>query len=116
VTDEEKQEIDDNARTIRPTRSPSSPGMTIPLAKPPSTDIGPIVEDYSDLAVDEDDEQLLGKVADFRVRLLYPSFPTSTAYHAVEQESVAKGSLPPGRHQDNWDCSYQSWPYNSTFP
>ena len=67
MTEEEKQEADDNARTIRPTRSPSGPGMTIPLAKPPSMDIGPIVEDYSDLAIDEDDEQLLGKVADFRV-------------------------------------------------
>ena len=83
MTEEEKQETDDNARTIRPTRSPSGPGMTIPLGKPP-TDIGPIVEDYSDLAVDEDDEQLLGKVADFRVRPFYPSFPASTAYHVVE--------------------------------
>jgi len=73
VAEEEKQETDDNAQTIRPTRSPSGLGMTIPLAKPPSTDIGPIVEDYSDLAVDEDDEQLLGKVADFRVRPFYSS-------------------------------------------
>jgi len=71
VTEEERQETDDNALTIRPTRSPSGPGMTIPLAKPP-TDIGPIVEDYSDLAVDEDDEQLLGKVADFRVQPFIP--------------------------------------------
>ena len=83
MTEEEKQETDDNARTIRPTRSPSGPGMTIPLAKP-SMDIGPIVEDYSDLAVDEDDEQLLGKVADFRVGPFYPSFPAPAAYHIVE--------------------------------
>lgn len=47
--------------------------MTIPLAKPPPADIAPIVEDYSDLAVEEDDEQLLGKFAGFRVRLPYPS-------------------------------------------
>lgn len=60
--------MDDNALTIRPSRSPSGLGVTIPLAKPPSSDISPIVEDYSDLAVEEDDEQLLGKVADFRVR------------------------------------------------
>lgn len=66
AAEEEKQETDDNARTIRPTRSPSGLGMPVPLAKPPSVDIAPIVEDYSDLAVDEDDEQLLGKVADFR--------------------------------------------------
>lgn len=67
MTEEERQETDDNALTIRPTRSPSGLGNTIPLAKPPSADIGPIVEDYSDLAVEEDDEQLLDKVADFRV-------------------------------------------------
>lgn len=67
MTEEEKQEADDNARTIRPTRSPSGLGMTIPLAKPPSIDIGPIVEDYSDLVIEEDDDQLLGKVADFQV-------------------------------------------------
>ena len=84
MTEEEKQETDDNARTIRPTRSPSGPGMTIPLAKLPSMDIGPIVEDYSDLAIDEDDDQLLGKLADFRVLSFYPFFPASTAYHAVE--------------------------------
>ena len=74
MTEEEKQETDDNARTIRPMRSPSGPGMTIPLARSPSTDIGSIVEDYSDLAADEDDEQLLGKVADFRVRPFYSFF------------------------------------------
>jgi hypothetical protein len=86
--------------------------MTIPLAKPPSTDIGPIVEDYSDLAIGEDDEQLLGKVADFRVPLFHPSFTTSIAYRAVEQEPIAKRSLPPGRHQGDWDCFYQSYPYD----
>ena len=73
MTEEEKQETDDNARTIRPTRSPSGLGKTIPLAKPPPAAIGPIVEDYSDLAVEEDDEQLLGKVADFRVWPPYSS-------------------------------------------
>ena len=70
--------------------------MTIPLAKPPPTDIGPIVEDYSDLAIEEDDEQLLGKVADFRVRSFDLPLMTSTAYHAVEQESPTTRSLPPG--------------------
>jgi len=69
--------------------------MTIPLAKPPSTDIGPIVEDYSDLAVDEDDEQLLGKVADFRVQPFHSSSTASAAHHVVEQEPFKKGSLPP---------------------
>lgn len=84
MTEEEKQETDDNARTIRPSRSPSGLGRTVPLAKPPAMDIGPIVEDYSDLAIDEDDEQLLGKVADFRVRRFQPSFTASTTYHTVE--------------------------------
>ena len=96
MTEEEKQETDDNARTIRPTRSPSGPGMTIPLAKPPPTDIGPIVEDYSDLAVDEDDEQLLGKVADFRVRPFFPPSTASTTYRAAEQKPFTKGPIPPG--------------------
>lgn len=40
---------------------------TIPLAKPPASDIEPIVEDYSDLAAEEDDDWLQDKVAGFKV-------------------------------------------------
>ncbi|TFY74292.1 hypothetical protein EWM64_g9721, partial [Hericium alpestre] len=59
--EDEKPETEENAQTIRPTRSPGSAA-----AKPPS-DIDPIVEDYSDVMWDEDDE-LAEKVADFRLK------------------------------------------------
>lgn len=62
--DDEKQELEDNAQTIRPTRSPRRQSM--PLAQPPSLEIAPIVEDYSDLATDEDDAVLQDKVAEFK--------------------------------------------------
>lgn len=65
TADEEKTDVDDNARTIRPLRSPST--AQIPLATAPSTDIGTILEDYSDLAAEEDDDWLQDKVADFKV-------------------------------------------------
>jgi hypothetical protein len=64
--EDEKLEGDDNAQTIRPNRSPAGPG-TIPLAKAPSADIIPIVEDYSDIAPEEDEFLLQEKVADFKV-------------------------------------------------
>jgi hypothetical protein len=64
--DDEKPEGDDNAQTIRPNRSPAGPG-TIPLARAPSADIVPIVEDYSDIATEEDELLLQEKVADFKV-------------------------------------------------
>ncbi|TFK39077.1 hypothetical protein BDQ12DRAFT_630265 [Crucibulum laeve] len=64
--EDEKPEIEDNAQTIRPTRSPGL--RTIPLAQPPASDIGPIVEDYSDLAAEEDEQWLQDKVADFRMK------------------------------------------------
>jgi hypothetical protein len=60
-----EQEIEDNAQTIRPTRSPGQ--RSIPLAQPPSSDIQPIVEDYSDLASEEDELHIREKVADFKV-------------------------------------------------
>jgi serine/threonine protein kinase len=64
---EEDKQVDDNAQTIRPTRSPAGPG-TIPLARAPAADIIPIVEDYSDLASEEDDIILQEKVADFKMK------------------------------------------------
>ena len=68
--EDEKQETDDNARTIRPTRSPGGPSVPLPLAKPPAVGIAPIVEDYSDLGSEEDDDKLQEKVADFKVQFL----------------------------------------------
>ena len=37
------------------------------LAQAPALDIAPIVEDYSDLATEEDEDWLQEKVADFKV-------------------------------------------------
>ena len=64
MLDDEKHEVDDNARTIRP---PSISAGKSALAIPPPESIGPIVEDYSDLAAEEDDGWLEDKVADFKV-------------------------------------------------
>ncbi|KAG5635282.1 hypothetical protein H0H81_011830, partial [Sphagnurus paluster] len=64
--EEDKHEAEDNAQTIRPNRSPGA--NVIPLAQPPSSDIAPIVEDYSDLATEEDEEWLQEKVADFKMK------------------------------------------------
>ncbi|KAF8073920.1 hypothetical protein FPV67DRAFT_1479798 [Lyophyllum atratum] len=64
--EDDKHEADDNAQTIRPNRSPGP--SVIPLAQPPSSDIAPIVEDYSDLAPDEDEEWLQERVADFKMK------------------------------------------------
>ncbi|KAH7913954.1 hypothetical protein BJ138DRAFT_1144840 [Hygrophoropsis aurantiaca] len=67
AVEDEKQDGEDNGQTIRPNRSPAGPG-TIPLAKAPSADIGPIVEDYSDLATEEEEQLLQEKVADFKLK------------------------------------------------
>ena len=62
--EDDRPEGDDNAQTIRPNRSPGL--KVVPLAQPPSSNIVPIVEDYSDVA-EEDEQQLQEKVADFKV-------------------------------------------------
>jgi hypothetical protein len=64
--EEEKPEVEDNAQTIRPNRSPSLMN-NLPLAAYPSPDIPPIMEDYSDLLAMEDETSLQDKVADFKV-------------------------------------------------
>jgi hypothetical protein len=60
--EEDKHEVEDPGKTIRPTKSPAGPG-TVPL--PPSS--AP-VEDWSDLATEEDEKKLEDKVAGFKVR------------------------------------------------
>ncbi|KAF9483361.1 hypothetical protein BDN70DRAFT_873858 [Pholiota conissans] len=66
TSEEDRHELEDNAQTIRPNRSPGL--NTIPLAQPPSSDIQPIVEDYSDMATEEDEELLQEKVANFKMK------------------------------------------------
>lgn len=63
--EDDKPEGEDNAQTIRPNRSPGL--KVVPLAQPPSSNIVPIVEDYSDVAED-DEQQLQEKVADFKIK------------------------------------------------
>lgn len=61
--DDDKTETDDNAQTIRPNRSPGT--SVVPLAKAPPSEMKPIVEDYSDLA---DENELENKVANFKMK------------------------------------------------
>ena len=51
-----KQEVEDNAQTIRPGRSPASGPVPLPLAKAPSPGIHPISEDFSDQDFDFEDD------------------------------------------------------------
>ena len=70
TSDDDRNEMEDNAQTIRPNRSPGL--ATIPLAQPPPAEIPPIVEDYSDMASEEDEAWLQEKVANFKVSLSLP--------------------------------------------
>ena len=70
ASDDDRNEMEDNAQTIRPNRSPGL--ATIPLAQPPPAEIPPIVEDYSDMASEEDEAWLQEKVANFKVSLSLP--------------------------------------------
>lgn len=65
--EDEKPDVDENAQTIRPNRSPSVPEKKLSMTKSHNPDISTIVEDYSDLAVEEDDEVLQDKFTDFKV-------------------------------------------------
>ncbi|KAH8987236.1 hypothetical protein EDB86DRAFT_3065770 [Lactarius hatsudake] len=66
--EEERQpEHDDNAQTIRPTnRSPRSAPAGV-VSKSPPREMGRIVEDYSDVGIEEDDEWQ-EKFADFKMK------------------------------------------------
>ena len=55
--EEAKQEIEDNAQTIRPGRSPASGPVPLPIAKAPSPGIHPISEDISDFDFEDVDDQ-----------------------------------------------------------
>ncbi|KAI0683103.1 kinase-like protein [Earliella scabrosa] len=69
AAEEEKVETDDNARTIRPGRSPQGLGtVPLPASKAPEPQIATIEEDYSDLLFEEDEAKLEEKVADFKMK------------------------------------------------
>ncbi|KAF7767933.1 hypothetical protein Agabi119p4_7176 [Agaricus bisporus var. burnettii] len=66
--DEEKEDKTEelNAQTIRPTKSPGT--RPVALTAPPASDMSTIVEDYSDIAAEEDEGWLEEKVADFKLK------------------------------------------------
>jgi hypothetical protein len=74
--EEEKPEVEDPGKTIRPTRSPAGPS-NVPLPPLPPADAAPAVEDWSDLATEEDEQKLEDKVAGFKVHFSvdYPVTP-----------------------------------------
>ncbi len=105
MLEDEKHEADDNAQTIRP---PSMSGR-LPASAPPSGDISSIIEDYSDLAAEEDDNWLEDKVADFKVRMLhntkFPLFLTTF----VDEDGFSPWSVPSKRHKNNRTSLCFSW-------
>ncbi|KAF7966406.1 hypothetical protein HWV62_38446 [Athelia sp. TMB] len=62
--EEDRSEIEDNGQTIRPSRSPSSIGP-VPL---PAIEVPSAVEDWSDLAADDDMQKLEEKVAGLKMK------------------------------------------------
>lgn len=94
-----KQETvaDENARTIRPTKSPSKSANGLPAAQ----QLGQIDEDWSDLAGDDDD-LLAEKVADFKVNEVAAVHKVPILTHTLlaDEEFLPQGLVPPERHQD----------------
>ncbi|OBZ71172.1 Cytokinesis protein sepH [Grifola frondosa] len=96
--EEDKVEVEDNAQTIRPTRSPQ-------------------VEDYSDLAIDEDEAKLLEeKVADFKVNQSCIANLIGIHVYLPDQEFFQARTLPPGRYQDGWTRSPSPGPMTAPLP
>jgi hypothetical protein len=65
---------EDDAQTIKPTRSPRPTTIPLSRAGAPSAEINPIIEDYSDLAADEDENALQSKLSEFKVSGYSASF------------------------------------------
>ncbi|GBE85072.1 predicted protein [Sparassis crispa] len=107
--EDEKVEADDNARTIRPTRSPQGPGVVpLPLVSLPAlATLGPDIEDYSDLAVGEDDAKLEEKVADFKLKnsfrrgLFHPNDIKTFALSAPPSPGPKTAPLPTLSHRSS---------------
>ncbi|ELU38194.1 STE/STE11/CDC15 protein kinase [Rhizoctonia solani AG-1 IA] len=59
-----KSESEENGQTIRPTRSPTGKSTSLQSPAPMST----IIEDYSDLGVEDEDMQIERKVASFKMK------------------------------------------------
>ncbi|KAG6817006.1 hypothetical protein H0H87_000902 [Tephrocybe sp. NHM501043] len=91
--EDDKHEAEDNAQTIRPNRSPGP--SVIPLAQAPASDIAPIVEDYSDLASEEDEEWLKEKVADFKVSAIHTAPPLPAHLNSQKMKNTRRGLFHP---------------------
>ncbi|KAJ6602259.1 hypothetical protein B0H10DRAFT_2178892 [Mycena sp. CBHHK59/15] len=83
--------VEENARTIRPNKSPAAK-PPIPLAKPPSDEMHNIDEDYSDLVGGEDDGVLESKVADFKMKNSF----RQGLFHPDDIKTFGLGRAPPG--------------------
>ncbi|KAJ7037780.1 hypothetical protein C8F04DRAFT_1393450 [Mycena alexandri] len=81
---------EENARTIRPQKSPAAK-PPIPLAKPPPDEMHGIVEDYSDL-VGDDEGILESKVADFKMKNSF----RQGLFHPDDIKTFGLGRSPPG--------------------
>jgi len=78
-SDKEDKTEDLNAQTIKPTKSPGA--RSAPLAVSLSEEVVPAVEDYSDLAPEEDEQKLQEKVANFKVNF--------AASHPIGEDPVS---------------------------
>lgn len=106
--DREDKTEDLNAQTIKPKKSPGV--RSAPLAAPLSEELSPAVEDYSDLAPEEDEQRLREKVADFKVNLA-PSISyrgRHTLIALLDEKFGQERPLSPRRHQN---CRYYSPPW-----
>ncbi|KAJ6584573.1 hypothetical protein B0H19DRAFT_1105620 [Mycena capillaripes] len=90
-SDSTTSSAEENAKTIRPNKSPAAKGP-IPLAKPPSDEIHGIVEDYSDLIGGEDEAVLESKVADFKMKNSF----RQGLFHPDDIKTFGLGRSPPG--------------------
>ncbi|KAH9922944.1 uncharacterized protein B0H18DRAFT_1085777 [Fomitopsis serialis] len=90
--EKEKVEVEDNAQTIRPTRSPAGPTtVPLPMVTLPDadTELG-FDDDYSDIL--DDDDKLQEKVADFKMK---NSFRRGL-FHPNDIKTYGLGSTSPG--------------------
>ena len=67
IIDDDKLEIEDNAQTIRPGKSPAAKTIPLPITSDEPPKGANVFEDYSDLAAEEDDVWLSNRVSSFKV-------------------------------------------------
>ncbi|KAH9831359.1 kinase-like protein [Rhodofomes roseus] len=89
--EKEKVEVEDNAQTIRPTRSPAGPTtVPLPMVTMPDTEAESGFDDFSDIL--DDDDKLQEKVADFKMK---NSFRRGL-FHPNDIKTYGLGNTSPG--------------------